>query len=471
MHRNMKTKKKVINKKSISMKKIKVLLAGCLMSVVLLFHMSAYAQSTRIVSQDISWEQLIGKQMILARYGGLEDGFFKWYRHTNPAKDKPVEQFMLTDKEHFVWQYSLNGDFERSCRIEGRDLILSEKLFDNERFRIIFAMNEMVYTLGDDGITRAFYIYNPKPTTEMLPLSYQHKKGFCDGELDDLLQYATDNTYLKGFPMGRHYLNACKLTPEMKKFLSEPVSPKFPVGSDVKEYDVELFPEGRPYLSDVNQRLAEDCNFASIMTEMAYMYPLFIKNIISKKKDGTFRVKMFDPEGKRITVAVGNKFPFYKDVTIYSGGMDSKPSWVTVLEVAAIKYITAYKILSGLEGCNAEMVTPMFTGDGRSFCIQPGKLSQEDLTRMITTCLNNGMMVNGGFLKSDVPLDSHETVADHGHTFMLPIEEDALFSIRNPWGREPNWHIMNVRKADKEVTDMIDIRVISPGVAQKYLGK
>lgn len=427
------------------------------------------AQPLSCTSQDISWNQLIGKDLVLYRYGALKDGYFgQWYQFTNPAKDKPVEQFVLKDASHFVWQYSLNGDFERTCKINGRELIVPQKIFGNERFCITFAKDEVVYTLGDDGITRAFYILNPNPSAEMLPQSFHAEKGFCNGELDDLLPYVTDNTYLKDFPMGRHYFNARALTPEMKKYLQEPVQPKLPDGTIQKAFDVVLYPHGKPVVSDVNQKSFNDCNFVSVLTDMAYLYPDFIQSILRQEKGGTFRVKMFDPVGNPITVAVGNQFPYKGKVSYYCCGQDGNPTWATVLEIAAIKYVEAYQMIREVSGCNAEYMTPMFTGDGRSICIQPRKLSQQDLTRVITTCLKNGIMVNGGFLQGNLPLDHHSTISDHGHTFLLPQQEGALFAIRNPWGVAPNSHIMNVMATDKAVTDVIDIRLISPGAAAKF---
>lgn len=56
------------------------------------------AQPLGCTSQEISWDQLIGKEMVLYRYGDLKDGYIgQWYQFTNPAKDKPVEQFVLKD--------------------------------------------------------------------------------------------------------------------------------------------------------------------------------------------------------------------------------------------------------------------------------------------------------------------------------------------------------------------------------------
>ena len=78
------------------------------------------------------------------------------------------------------------------------------------------------------------------------------------------------------------------------------------------------------------------------------------------------------------------------------------------------------------------------------------------------------MMVNGGFLEADIPLDAHKTVSKHGHTFLPPQRPGALYAIRNPWGHGKDNHIMNVMNTDSIVFPLIDIRIISPGKAAKY---
>ena len=90
---------------------------------------------------------------------------------------------------------------------------------------------------------------------------------------------------------------------------------------------------------------------------------------------------------------------------------------------------------------------------------------------MINICLENGLMVNGGFLKPGIPLDEHNTVVKHGHTFLPPQRKGALYAIRNPWGNSPNNHIMNLMKDNKVVPPLIDIRIISPGAAAKFFDR
>lgn len=167
-------------------------------------------------------------------------------------------------------------------------------------------------------------------------------------------------------------------------------------------------------------------------------------------------------------MAVGKEFPVKNGHPYYSCSESNSPTWATVMEIAAIKYVEAYQMIGQVQGCNAEYMTPMFTGDGRSFCIQPGKLSKYELARMITTCLQNGIMVNGGFLKDGLAIENYSTLANHGHTFLLPQREKALYAIRNPWGGGINSRIMNVEEYEEELASVIDIRLISAGAAARY---
>lgn len=67
----------------------------------------------QVASQTCEWSELIGKDLVLYRYGRLKDGIFTDYRFTNPAGAESVETLTLTDSTHFEWKYSLSGDFKR----------------------------------------------------------------------------------------------------------------------------------------------------------------------------------------------------------------------------------------------------------------------------------------------------------------------------------------------------------------------
>ena len=432
------------------------------------------AVSFSLSASATDWSELICKTLVLYRFGEFQNSWFSRFIATNPAGARPVEQLVLTDSTHLEWKYAMTGDFKRECTLRDSVLLLKESLHNNNHFRIVECDGEVLLTQGDDGLTRAFFIQNSQPTLSVLPVSCDSKKGFCDGELDDLLPYITDLTYSSRTPMGRHFLYHRNVSDEEKAWLESTKEVFDGAGEDVKVlgFDINLFPHGKPVLADVHQKAVDDCNAMSVLADMAFLYPDFIKSIIHKEAADSFRVDMFDPEGRPIVVCVSNRFPVREGgYPIFCVGEDDSYNWISIMEKSAMKWIQVYNHINMISGCNAEMITPMFTGDGRSFCIQPGRLGSKDLARMVNTCLEHGMMVNGGFLNSDIPLDGHKTIAKHGHSFLPPQRKGALYAIRNPWGGGANDHVMNVMSDNTVVPPLIDIRVISPGAAAKFFDK
>jgi len=320
-----------------------------------------------------------------------------------------------------------------------------------------------------------FNIYQSESLGEVgkLPISKDRKSGFCDGEVDDLLSKFTDFSDTPETKMGIHFRGLIPATAEQRRWLEDAKEEPDLLREDAtwEEKKIRLYPYSIPLPADVNQSALGDCNVLSLLAEMAYLYPGFIRRLIKQESAQSFRVRMFDPLGKRITVRVSNRcLSNLKGEIIQCKGKKNMPTWSTILEKAIMKWIKVYKPGSSVEGFGAELMTPLFTGDGRSFSIHPGVLTADDLQRLVLSCLRHGVLVNGGFLRSDVPLDHHSTVAMHGHTFMLPQEPSALFAVRNPWGHGEDDHVMNVTD-DGIVPLMIDLRIISPGIALKYFKK
>lgn len=413
------------------------------------------------------WKELVGKTLVLYRYGVMKDGWFENSFYPNPAGKEPMEQIVLTDTTHLKWQYSMQGNFERQCTLHDSVLTMKQPLFGNHNLHIISRNNEVVVTHANDNLTRIFFILDQSPAPNVFPFSIGSTKGFCDEKINDLLPFISDLTYHSSTPMGRHFLHHKQITKQEKEWLESAVDFK-ETDENVKACKIDLYPNGKPKLEDVNQKRLNDCNAVSVLASMAYLYPDFILSIIHKESAESFRIDMFDPNGKRIVVRVSNRFPTIEGFPVYAVGKDNSHNWISILEKAALKYIKVYRHINALEGCNAEMITPMFTGDGRSFSIQPGRLKSEDLARIINTSLEYGMMVNGGFLEHDIPLDAHKTVVKHGHSFLPPHRRGALYAIRNPWGNGKDNHIMNVMSTDTIIAPLIDIRIISPGAAAHF---
>ena len=64
------------------------------------------AVSFSMTASATDWSELIGKELVLYRWGELRDNCFSWIRTTNPAGERPVERLVLTDATHLVWKYS-----------------------------------------------------------------------------------------------------------------------------------------------------------------------------------------------------------------------------------------------------------------------------------------------------------------------------------------------------------------------------
>ena len=292
----------------------------------------------------------------------------------------------------------------------------------------------------------------------------------CNGELQRLIGKFSGNTYYAKNHMGSAFERDKKATPEQIAWLEDYT--KKPASMDGfnrwTPRGVKLYPFGKPLPADCNQHSIGDCNTVSTLADMAYLYPDFIMSIIEQVSTRQFRVKMFDPQGKRITVCVDNQILCDGNGNVAQmTGKNGAITWSTILEKAIMKWFTVYRPSAQLGGFGAEGMTPLFTGDGRSIAVSPGKCSAEELATIVTTCLRHGLIVNGGFNKGGLKLDKHETITGHGHSFMLPNDEEALFAIRNPWGQGSDDHVMQCYD-DGKVPPTIDLRIISPGIASLY---
>ncbi|MBO4839576.1 MAG: redoxin domain-containing protein [Bacteroidaceae bacterium] len=388
------------------------------------------AISFSLTTSATDWSNLIGKELVLHQWGNVRDGWFSDYHPMNTMGADPIERIILKDATHAIWKYTQQGDFERECSIQGPVLTFNEPIFGNKDLRILKADGEVILTLGGDSLTRAFYILNPKPDTEQLPVSINSKKGFCNGKLNGLLTHFTDLTYSSRTPMGRHFQLCKQAKPDEKLWLESKKEAFDDDKEQTEAYNVNLFPNGKPLLADIQQEGIILSNALGVLKDMASMYPDFIKSIIRQEAPDSFCVDMFAPEGKPIQVCVSNRFP-QSDKEFFSMGENGTYIWLSILEKAVMKWLNVYNNQMPIAFYSAEWITPMLTGDGRSFCIQPGRMASKDLAKVVNTCRQNGMMVNG--------------VADSRFTSLLGTP-----TVTNP--------------------DMA-FRIISPGAAANYFDR
>lgn len=291
----------------------------------------------------------------------------------------------------------------------------------------------------------------------------------------DVLKRCEGHTYSDRTPMGNHYANRHETTASDIEWLSNATNEPALLGSapgySYRDYSVELYPFGEPVPADVNQHGIGDCSALAVFAELAYSCPDFIKSIITDHNDGTYTVKMYDPQGERVDVRVSSKFLGDHNGIGAASGKNGVATWATVMEKAIMKWNKIYQVNPDIGGIGSEHVVPLFTGNGSSFAFYPGRISAADLKRVVEICLEEGMVVIGGFNRGGIVMDGGETVTGHAYSFMYSRNPSALFSMRNPWGWCPRGDgkddgLLNVTHG--EVPGTIDLRIIYPGAAADY---
>jgi hypothetical protein len=295
-----------------------------------------------------------------------------------------------------------------------------------------------------------------------------------DMDIADLIAaYSTGSSYTELTPMGVHFANRQRTTDEIREWLlnpaNEPAVPKELTTCSLQPFNVTLYPFGTPKPADANQHSIGDCGGVAALAAMAYQNPEFVKSLIVDNGDKTYTVSMYDPQGYPVQVRVSNKFVAGPSMDLRAAsGKGPIATWSTVLEKAIMKYNTKYLVNPNIGGIGAEHTTPLFTGNGNSFAFKPKALTNEELVRVVRVSLLQGKFVLGGFSKGGIPLDGGgNTVTAHVFTAMHSLKDNAMFSMRNPWGgnqkvADGNDGVMNIF-SDTEVPQLIDLRIIFPG--------
>ena len=302
--------------------------------------------------------------------------------------------------------------------------------------------------------------------------------GYELTDIDDLMDKASGWSTSSVTPMGTHFENRHQTTDEDRAWLLDPANEPqnfYNDGWTYQEFKVELYPFGDPLPADVNQHGIGNCCALAIFGSFAYLYPDFIKDIITDNGDGTFTVDMFDPMGQPVQVCVNSMFlaDGNGNMQCCTGKGDNKATWSTVLEKAMMKWQAIYKCNENVGGIGSEHVAPLFTGEGNSFAFAPNALTKDELEHAVKYLLKTGMITVGGFNTQDIPAPdgSGSTVTGHAYTFMYSAAEGALFSMRNPWGWAPGADgsrdgVINI--FEDNVTRTIDVRTVYPGKAANY---
>lgn len=327
---------------------------------------------------------------------------------------------------------------------------------------------EKLLVLRDGDVYRYFY-----PTKEEADkaIMEQYPSHVETSNINIILRYGGSKSNSSVTPMGKHFENRHVTTDDDRAWLLNPANePNAIAGlASWRKKTVKLYPYGDPVPADVNQHAIGDCCACAVFASLAYLYPDFIKHIITDNEDGTYIINMYDPQGQPVDVCVSNKILCDSGGTIGQlTGKNNAITWATILEKALIKWQTLYKVDEDVEGIGTENVAPLFTGCGDSFAFSPNSLHNSEFKLAIEYCLGEGKLCIGGFNIGDLPCGKLKTVTGHAFTFMLADDESSLFVMRNPWGIEDVDGKLFIPD-ERTIVQTIDARIVDPGAAAPYL--
>ena len=239
-------------------------------------------------------------------------------------------------------------------------------------------------------------------------------------------------------------------------------------------FEVDLYPFGKPMMADANQRGIGDCCAIATFSALAYCYPDFIQSIITDNGDDTYTVKMYDPNRERIDVCVSNKFwagdPSYLSAAAGKGA--TQATWATVLEKALMKYREVYYGIPNLGGIGTPDVAPPFTGCGYGYAynFNSAVLTPEDWHRLVQVLLIEGHYLVGGFWVPNIPLGGGVSITGHAFAFMHSTDPTALFAMRNPWGNGDADGLLTMPSGNTVLTAQTNVWIFEPGEVVSEFG-
>ena len=389
------------------------------------------------------------------------------YKNNSNVVHYDGSEYMTFAGNRLLWHRNGKTDFFDIKYYPDRKYI-SARNIENKTDNIKWYVNRQtpeVLIFRDGEEYRYFY-----PTQRSAEFAIESHTETTD--LDEIMSYAGGQTASTKTPMGRHFENKHVTTDADRTWLLNPDNePAFV--ADLKRWvakTVKLYPYGSPLPADVNQHSIGDCCALAVFASYAYLYPEFIKSIITANSDKSYTVKMYDPQGKPVEVCVSNKFMCDENGNVGQvTGKNNVITWATVLEKAMMKWQAIYNV-DGIEGIGTEHASPLFTGNGDSFAFSSNVLYPSELKAAIENCLQQGMITVGGFNQKDLLCGTLKTVTGHAFTFMLADDDNSIFYMRNPWGNGDNGEDGLLRIPNNpSIVKTIDARIVNPGAAAPYL--
>lgn len=275
-------------------------------------------------------------------------------------------------------------------------------------------------------------------------------------------------------PMGKHFEKFSAASEEDKAWLANPANQPDAQWLNVGDYTnwtaktINLYPFGSPQPADVNQHSIGDCCMCAVFASFAYIYPDWIKSIITKNGNN-YTVKMYDPAGNPIDVVVDNKLMCNgSGGCAQVSGKNGVFNWATIMEKALMKYETRFKC-NNIGGIGTEHAAPPFTGNGASYAFDRNKLFNSEFDLVVDYALSNGMISVGGFGVGGLVCGSLETITGHAFTVMYPdAGSEYRFVMRNPWGNGGKIDGKLMLPNKHEILKTVDFRLVYPGAAAPY---
>lgn len=338
----------------------------------------------------------------------------------------------------------------------------------------IIAYEDDLLVLKTGSITRYFYRSPVQAHDATTYVTFPSRTE--DTDTAKVWARKTGSSHSDKSPMGNHFAKFAAATPEQIEWLADITNQPDASFINVSGFDrwtaktINLYPlnGGNPCPADVNQHAIGDCCMCAVFASFAYIYPDFIKSIITKKTSTQYIVKMYDPMGNPVDVAVDNKLLCKSNGECAQvSGKNGVFTWSTIMEKALMKWLTCFRT-QGLGGIGTEHAAPPFTGDGDSWAFNRGILFNDELTMMADYGLKNGMICVGGFGEGGVLCGTLETVTSHAFTVMYTRYPDEYrFSMRNPWGITAVDGVLEIANK-RDIMKLIDFRFVMPGAAAPF---
>lgn len=460
-----------------------------LTAILMMVGVMSYAQrlditleDNSVVSYDVS--RIKSLEFMPESLPGQISGYWYLGWRTSTSSSSSPTQYDGSEKWIFsgtvMKQVTSNGT-EKIYDLEYAEDMKSFKAVPRETgttttYTIIAKEDQILVLKSGSSMLRHFYNSQSAAHDATSPVPFPNRNEYTD--TTKVWNLKSGATHSSSTPMGSHYAKYAAATQEDKEWLANPSNQPESielVDAD-KSFDrwtaksITLYPlnGGNPTPADVNQHAIGDCSMCAVFASFAYIYPDFIKSIITQKSSTSFVVKMFDPQGNPIDVAVDNKLLCKSNGECAQvSGKNGKFNWATIMEKALMKWLGRFKT-GNLGGIGTEHAAPPFTGDGDSWAINSGKLYNGELTMIVDYALKNGMISVGGFNKGDLLCGTLKTVTGHAFTAMYTRYPDKYcFSMRNPWGIESVDGVLEIPDK-REIMNTIDFRLVMPGAAAPY---